>query len=217
MKKEYVILIVALTLCGGLMVCGVLGGLVAAFLASQYQAQPVASVQYVLVAAVELPVGTVLDEPEKQLAAKLFPSDSVPPGAFVNIEDLRGKVLARTIERNWAVTAKDLSIVGDLFKGVPPGLRAMTIRVKSVAKFLPGSRVDIIGIEPAIDDPAKLVPRVIVENALILATSTVRRDTNIKMADGDLLTIAVTVEQAEKLAAAGEHGPFTIVFRRPGE
>src|SRR5262245_35217059 len=57
----------------------------------------------VLVAADDLPTGTLLSDPAKQLTLKAFHPDTVPPGALLNPEDVRGKVLGRTIEKNTPV------------------------------------------------------------------------------------------------------------------
>src|SRR5262245_46382738 len=59
----------------------------------------------VLVAANDLPMGTMITQPEVMLMYKPFFPDSVPSGAITNHEDVRGKVLGRTVQRNMPVTA----------------------------------------------------------------------------------------------------------------
>src|SRR5262245_35739256 len=109
MKKEQVVLVVVLTLSGGLMVCTVCAGLVTAYFASQYQGtQAPGTLTMVWVAAIDLPNGTVIDQPETQLMLKTFYPDTVPADASGDVEDLRGKVLKRPVERFVPLCKSDL-------------------------------------------------------------------------------------------------------------
>jgi hypothetical protein len=95
---------------------------------------------------------------------------------------------------------------------VPNGKRAMSIRIGSELPpggFLPGAHVDIIGKVPHLDLEDKVVTKVIIADAMVLATG--------GEPSKEVVTVAVTVEEAEQLAAAKERGPLTVVLRRPGE
>jgi Flp pilus assembly protein CpaB len=95
---------------------------------------------------------------------------------------------------------------------VPAGKRAMSIQIGSEQPpggFLPGARVDIIGKVPHAENGDKLVTKVIVEDVMVLAAG--------GEPSKEVVTVAVTVDEAEQLAAAKERGPLTVVLRKPGE
>jgi len=95
---------------------------------------------------------------------------------------------------------------------VPARNRGITFRTGyEVAPdgFLPGSRVDIIGKLPDTDNGDKLVTKVIVEDVMVLATG--------GGSSKEVVTVAVTPDEAERLVAAKERGALTVVLRRPGE
>jgi pilus assembly protein CpaB len=178
----------------------------------------------ILVAAQDLPVGTKLDQPEIQLHSVPFPIESLPPTAFANFEDLRGKVLGRSLSKNTPVTMDDLSFAEDLFKAAPPGKRAVTIKTSQEGLgggfVLPGSRIDLIGTEPDPDDPKKSITKVFLKNIQVLAVNTAKEaptNSNPVVLIPTSLTLAVTIEEAEKLAAARQRGPISVALRRPGD
>jgi hypothetical protein len=104
---------------------------------------------------------------------------------------------------------------------IPPGMRAITLRrgPETGAFLSPGSRVDIIGKVPEAENAEKLVTKVVVDNVLVLSVNT--REAPLEdggpITSGATLTVAVTVDQAERIAAAKERGRLTVVLRRPGE
>jgi Flp pilus assembly protein CpaB len=104
---------------------------------------------------------------------------------------------------------------------IPPGMRAITLRrgPETGAFLSPGSRVDIIGKVPETENAEKLVTKVVVDNVLVLSVNT--REAPLEdegpITSGATLTVAVTVDQAERIAAAKERGRLTVVLRRPGE
>lgn len=244
MKHPHLIVLALLLLFGGFLMCAgfiFVGGSVwynhhrddyleAPIAKTAYSAPPApatamapASVSFVVVAAVDMPAGTKITDPASMLVLKPFVNGAEPGNGFKNPEDLRGKVLARDVDRNAPLTMKDVSFADDLFKPAPAGTRALTIRVGSDGAsgfLLPGSRVDIIGKVPVAENAEKLVTKVIVEKVLILAVTTLReapREEAGVIDSPSTITLAVTVEEAEKIVAAKERGPLTVVLRRPGE
>jgi Flp pilus assembly protein CpaB len=69
--------------------------------------------------------------------------------------------------------------------------------------------VDIIGKVPHAENGDKLVTKVIVEDVMVLAAG--------GEPSKEVVTVAVTVDEAEQLAAAKERGPLTVVLRKAGE
>jgi len=100
------IVFVALCLVSFVSVCGVVGlGLLAAIFTSHCDYYETI---HVAVAAVDLPAGTVLDAPEKQLMLKPYLPDAVPPGAVANVEVLRGKTLVRALKQGVPCLDRDV-------------------------------------------------------------------------------------------------------------
>jgi Flp pilus assembly protein CpaB len=105
---------------------------------------------------------------------------------------------------------------------VPPGMRAMSVQVKSeVSGFiLPGARVDLIGVMPDPDDAKKTQAMVVMQNVQVLAVNTAKSRPN---PDGGvienimLITVAVAPEDTPKLVLASQQGPLSVALRRPGE
>jgi hypothetical protein len=104
---------------------------------------------------------------------------------------------------------------------IPPGMRAITLRrgPETGAFLSPGSRVDIIGKVPEAENAEKLVTKVVVEKVLVLAVNT--REAPLEddgpITSGATFTVAVPMEQVERLEAAKKRGRLSAVLRRPGE
>lgn len=135
MKQKNVILMVVAVGCG----------LVAAFLTSQMSAKPVEQVE-VVVAAKDLPVGTVFTKEEMKSLIKMkkVSKDGLPPAYITNPDELIDKRLSRPRGLEETFNPADLN------KGMalPDGcdLMALSIGSSSAASgfIVPGSRVDIM-------------------------------------------------------------------------
>lgn len=132
-----------------LMVVAVGCGLAAAFLTSRMSAKtPVVETVDLLVAAQDLPVGTVLtkDKLPKMVTKKAVSRDAVPAKAVESQDELSDKRLSRPLRAGEAFTPADL-LEGAAIK-IPPGKRMATLPVTAVqaaAGFVgPGSRVDVL-------------------------------------------------------------------------
>jgi Flp pilus assembly protein CpaB len=203
MKPWHVLLIATITCAAGFFLGLMLRG---------YQAKRAleSMLAPVIVAAKDLPVGTLITDPDKQVKKVHFLRETLPPGVMQNSEDCRGKTLGRTVSKNTPVTGQDLIIAESLRVGMIPGWRAVTIHRFWTLRFpVPGSRVDIFGKIPSPEDPDKLMTKIVAENAVILAVNTGSTSNNI--------TVAVKVEQAEELLAAKERGRLEIELHRPDQ
>jgi Flp pilus assembly protein CpaB len=136
MKQKNVILMVVAVGCG----------LVAAFLTSQMSAKGQVEQVEVVVAAKDLPVGTVFtkDELKNLVKMKKVPKDGLPPVYVTNPDDLADKRLSRPIH------AEETFNPGDLNKGIalPEGhdLVALSVGPSQAASgfVVPGCRVDVM-------------------------------------------------------------------------
>ena len=94
---------------------------------------------------------------------------------------------------------------------VPPGMRAVALRISgnevTTGFILPGSRIDLLVVEPP--GPDKTVAKRVIENVLVLAVDTQA----VRGEKPDLLrntiTVAVSVDDAKKLALASAMGEFS--------
>jgi len=131
-----------------LMVVAVGCGLVAAVLTSQMSAKPKVETVHVIVAARDLPVGTLFTKEDlpKMVKTKQLPKDAVPPEYVQTHEDLLEKRLSRPIRADESFNPKDLN-KGSIVT-LPPGMDMMTVAMgmsEAVAGFVtPGSKVDIL-------------------------------------------------------------------------
>jgi pilus assembly protein CpaB len=212
-----------------LMLVAVACGLVAAFLASQYSAKDNAASnqKHIWVAKVDLGNGTKLAQPELQLELKPFPPDSVPQGAYEAAalnEQIRNKVLGRSLPKNSIITSDCFTLAEDLFKDLKePGYVAITIPVdvqKSVAGFcLPGSRINLM---LTFTDPKTRAQKTqtFMENVRILAVNTEKNQPKEGpgvMPTASTFTLAVKPEEAHRIMLAGSKGAISVALRRPGE
>jgi Flp pilus assembly protein CpaB len=138
MKQKNVILMVVAVGCG----------LVAAFLTSQMNAKGQVEQIDVLVAAKDLPVGTVIskDDVDKYVKVKRMPKDGLPPAFVTEKEQLVDKRLSRPLHAEETFNPQDLLKGGAIT--LPPGYGMVSLPVgvgQAAAGFVgPGSRVDVL-------------------------------------------------------------------------
>lgn len=132
-----------------LMVVAVGCGLVAAFLTSQMSARSGGVEQIeVIVAAKDLPVGTMLGKDDLKTAVKMkkVPKDGLPPAFVTDVNELVDKRLSRAVRTEETFNPADLSKGGVIT--LPPGMDLYSLPLgasQAAAGFVgPGSRVDIL-------------------------------------------------------------------------
>jgi Flp pilus assembly protein CpaB len=205
-----------------LMLVAVGCGLVAAFLASSLVNPAPPQLVMLPVAAHDLRPGSALTEPDRQLVIRPFLAESVPPGAIRNVEELRGRVLARPVEMHHPLTARDINQNNVLFIDAPPGTFAVTLRVNPESAhagfIVPGSRVDLLCTVTDPQDQRRTLTRTFIQNVLVLAVNTESQpppDRKVMTAPATM-TLAVELEDAERLVWAKDKGQINVVLRPPG-
>ncbi|GBC83094.1 hypothetical protein HRbin10_02234 [bacterium HR10] len=172
----------------------------------------------VVVAAVKLGLGTPIKAEQVSLAE--WPESLLPRGAFSEVEKLIGRVTIAEIFPGEPILEARLAPEGSaagLPAIIPPGMRAMTVKVDEVigvAGFVaPGTYVDVVAtvVEGA---GQNAVSRVILQNVKVLASGQ-RMETQ---KDGQAIevktvTLQVTPEEAEILALASNAGKLQLVMR----
>ncbi|SDN40486.1 SAF domain-containing protein [Allokutzneria albata] len=174
----------------------------AAFLAC---APPAESVN-VLVASRDLAPGAVLNADD--VRAHAFATDSVPDGALAAATPVAGRLLVGAARRGEPLT--DLRLAGPALTGLVTGdAQAAAVAVRpadpGVADLLrAGSRVDVITQDSA----------VLAEDAAVLAVRSENEGRSVAHRADRLVVLALTREDATKVAAAALTRPVAITLRK---
>jgi pilus assembly protein CpaB len=206
-----------------MMSVALIAGLMAVLLASQWlDAKSGSGMTKVAVASTDISLGHRLTPELVQLVD--WPSRSVPPGSFQQLDGLDGRVLRTNMLRGEPVLQAKLAPVGTqggLSAVIGEGKRAITVRVNDVigvAGFaLPGNYVDIIvntqreSSEKTERD--KSISKIVLERILVLAVAQEvgRDDTKPRVVNA--VTLEVTPNQAEKIDLARSVGTLSLVLR----
>ncbi|MFM0626793.1 Flp pilus assembly protein CpaB [Paraburkholderia xenovorans] len=201
-----------------------LAGLTAVVFASRWMvSQSSNTTTKVVVAAADINLGQRIGPDYLKLTD--WPSNSVPPGSFTDIQKLDGRVLKESLLRGEPILDAKLTPVGTLgglSAVIGEGKRAITVRVNDVigvAGFaLPGNYVDIIvNTQNDARDPGaqrdQNISKIVLEKILVLAVAQEvgRDETKPKVVDA--VTLEVSPEQAEKIDLARSIGTLSLVLR----
>jgi Flp pilus assembly protein CpaB len=191
----------------------------------------------VLVAAIDLPAGTSLDQARTQLAIQFRPVNTLPedlPMARVvadqllikTLPNLRDKVIARSIAQGEPVRAQDIqprpglvtTPSGCLFTPAPRGSRAVTIRVpvEEVERVRSGARVDLFHtrIDPV---SGKLTTSILNENVLVLGVRLRKGLPRERDCPWETLTLAVGPIDLGDIVWANDTGTISVALRESGD
>ncbi len=179
--------------------------------------------QPVVVASQDIPEGSVID----RIALKTvqLPVQMIPVGAFSSTDSVHGRVTRVSVFNGEPIVPGRLAPVGTgpgLELKIPPGQRAMAVRINDVAGISgllqPNSRVDILVTLPESQGSSKQVAKLFMSNMLVLSVGTeIQRDNQGKAINATTVTLAVTPEEAERLAIAMNTGAIQLVLRGYGD
>jgi pilus assembly protein CpaB len=172
----------------------------------------------VAIAALDIPVGTVLKKDMVKFAPYL--SDTLPDGFFADMSKLEGRVVISSLKEKEPIFETSLAPVGIEGGGVAaiinPNKRAMAVKVDKVigiSGFIaPGHKVDVL---VTLDDKkSNPITKTVLQNVLVLATgSKIEKDSKNKPVEVDVITLEVTPTEAEKLALASTEGKIQFALR----
>ena len=177
----------------------------------------------VVVAARDLPIGTMLKDGDVKLAD--WPG-TLPPQAIVKVEDAINHGVIATIYAGEPVVASRLAATGagaGMAATIPEGMRAVAVRVNDVvgvAGFvLPGMRVDLLisGTPPG-GSNANLgtQTRTLLQSIEVLsAGQNIQKDSEGKPISVPVVNLLVTPEQAERLSLASNETRIQLILRNP--
>lgn len=175
----------------------------------------------VVVAAVDIPAGESLIA--EQLRTVMWPKDSLPPGAINNPMLVLGRLAVKDFVVGEPILEAKLApkdvTTGVMTFLIPPGKRAITVGVDQVSGvsgfILPNSHVDVI-VTTQPPDGVK-VSRTVLQNMQVLAVGQILDQKGGKPVPVPTVTLAVTPEEAERLALASNEGRLQLVLRKFGD
>jgi pilus assembly protein CpaB len=179
--------------------------------------------KFAVVAAVPMPVGTLLTRDSVKLVA--WPAQTPLQGGFSNVDDVLDRGLIASVVENEPISESKLA-PKEAGAGLPPtitkGMRAISVKVNEVigvAGFVvPGTRVDVVTVikGQTMDDS---ISRIVVSNVTVLTAGT-RYDQEEPKKDGKairstVVTLMVSPVDAERIALAQAEGQLMLTLRNP--
>jgi Flp pilus assembly protein CpaB len=182
---------------------------------------PVEQVE-VLVAAKDLPVGTMLTREDlvgdKVVKTRKLPKEGLPPSFVINREDLMDKRLSRPVRAEETFNPLDLSKGGSIT--LPEGYDMISLQVgvgQAAAGFVgPGSRVNVLA---TVRMSNRLTAFPLLVNMLVVAVDTqTTYDKNGVFPTLSMVSFAVTQKQALLLSLAKNRGcTLELMLRHPSK
>ena len=183
----------------------------------------------VAVAISDIPWGTPLTQEAIRMVP--YPEGSVPLGHFTDRDSLKGRVILANLKKHEAILGSKLAPIdiktGGVVAVMDPSKRAMAVKVNEIVGLpgfvQPGDRVDVMGTfakpnaKRGQGGQNEDITKVILENTLVLATGAQmeRRKGEDELVPVKVITLEVTIEEAEKLAMAENGGKLRLALRSP--
>jgi len=219
MARMRVFLVLVLALTAG----GVLAFATYNYMQSAATSAPAAAVptRPVVVAAADLSIGTELAVEDLKILQ--WPADAVPADVFGKAEDVVGRGLVMPVIQNELILPLKLADEGagaGLPPAIPPGLRAVSVRVNEVigvaGYVVPGTRVDVVATVSPTQQQTDVTSKVILTDVQVLAAGTKieNNDAN-KPMPVTVVTLLVNPDEAERLTLASTEGKIQLALRNP--
>lgn len=178
--------------------------------------------QQVVVAALDIPFGHALES--RHLTLKEWPAHLTPAGAFLNVDNVLGKVARVEILNGDVVTEQRLvnHIEGShLAALIESNKRGVSVRVNDVIGvsgfLLPGNRVDVFAVKKKERGSEDVVVDTVLRNVKVLAVDqeTSPDANNPKVVRA--VTLELTPEESESLIKAMHEGKIQLALRNPDD
>lgn len=176
----------------------------------------------VVVAASDLEIGAELGRDDLKVID--WPANAVPAGVFGTTQEVIGRGLVLPVIQNQPILPSALASKeagSGLPPAIPPGLRAVSVRVNEVigvaGYVLPGTHVDVVATLSPNDQRPEMTSKVVLTNVQVLAAGTkIDRDTDKgKPTPVSVVTLLVDPEEAERLTLASTEGKIQLALRNP--
>jgi pilus assembly protein CpaB len=176
----------------------------------------------VVVAASDLDVGASISRDDVRVVE--WPQSSVPKEAISDPKEVIGRGLIMPVVQSEPIlpvklASKDAG--AGLPPAIPPGLRAVSVRVNEVigvaGYVLPGTRVDVLATVNPTNQQSDITSKVILTNVQVLAAGTkIERDArDNKPIPVSVVTLLVAPEESERLTLAATEGKIQLALRNP--
>jgi pilus assembly protein CpaB len=173
----------------------------------------------VVVATEDIPFGSTIRPDQVSLSA--WPKDRYPKDVLTDVNAASGRVARREFVRGEPIVESKLltsaANVGTLSLKIPQGMRAFTVRVNEVVGvggfIVPDSRVDVVLTTESPERQRGRISKIILEDIRVLAAGQKIDQKSEDPVAVSTVTLAVTPEEAEKLALAGADGSIHLVLR----
>jgi pilus assembly protein CpaB len=176
----------------------------------------------VVVAAADLDIGAEITA--DNIRTVNWPANSVPQFAYSNPKDVIGRGIVMPMIQNepfLPMKLADKEGGTGLTPAIPPGLRAVSVKVNEVigvaGYVLPGTHVDVVATVSPTLNQADMTTKVILTNVEVLAAGTkIERTTDKdKPIPVTVVTMLVDPDQAERLTLASTEGKIQLALRNP--
>ena len=176
----------------------------------------------VVVAAADLDVGAELGRDDLRIID--WPANAVPKDAFADPKDVMGRGIVMPLIQNEPILPMKLAgkdAGSGLPPAIPPGLRAVSVRVNEVigvaGYVLPGTHVDVVATVNPSDRHGDITSKVILNNVQVVAAGTkIDRETDKnKPTPVTVVTLLVAPEESERLTLASNEGKIQLALRNP--
>src|SRR5437899_749357 len=176
----------------------------------------------VVVAAADLDIGTELRREDLRIIE--WPANAVPASVIGDPKDVIGRSIVLPVIENEPILPMKLASKeggSGLPPAIPPGLRAVSVRVNEVigvaGYVLPGTRVDVVATVSPTQQSTDMTSKVILTNVQVLAAGTkIDRDTDKnKPVAVTVVTLLVDPDETERLTLASTEGKIQLALRNP--
>jgi pilus assembly protein CpaB len=175
----------------------------------------------VVVAARDLPLGTLLKQSDLKLVN--YPESDVPKGVVFQPKDAVSRALVVPLATNEPVLLSKLSdttSVGGMSSTIPPGYRAVSVQItdaSGVAGLIQAnSRVDVMFTRPG--TMAEATTTTILQNVRVLSTGRLipaGQTVDPRTPRSPVVTLLLPPEDAQKLELAKNQGKISLSLRNP--
>jgi pilus assembly protein CpaB len=215
--RVFLVLALALT-AGGVLAFGTYN-----YVQSSAPAQTVTMpTKSVVVAATDLSMGDEIEKSDLRIIE--WPANAVPQNVFSDPNDVIGRGLLMPVIQNEPILPMKLASKeagSGLPPAIPPGLRAVSVRVNEVigvaGYVVPGTRVDVLATVSPTQDQRDMTSKVILTDVQVLAAGTkIEQDVEGKEPiPVSVVTLLVNPEEAERLTLAASEGKIQLALRNP--
>jgi pilus assembly protein CpaB len=176
----------------------------------------------VVVAASDLDVGAELRREDVRVVD--WPANAVPANVISDPKEVVGRGIVLPVIENEPILPNKLASKdggGGLPPAIPPGLRAISVRVNEVigvaGYVLPGTRVDVVATVSPTGQSTDTTSKVVLTNVQVLAAGTKieRNGDKDKPMPVSVVTLLVDPEEAERLTLASTEGKIQLALRNP--